>query len=108
MRLNVLFVNTEITNISLTSHPSSSIVAGDSLILKCSVSLPPEVDGSPVFQLVGPQFVHTRFDNNSGIGYQFSKFRLYKMRTSQSGLYSCRATLNGSIFAYISIHVESK
>ena len=39
--------------ISLTSSPSSSVMAGDTVTLNCSVTLPTGVTGSPYFHWEG-------------------------------------------------------
>ena len=94
-------LSTEPATISLTSSPSSSVVAGESVTLTCSVTLPDGVTGTPDLQWKGPGGVTL---TPCGVGF----VTFHRIRTSQAGQYKCTAILGGSISALISITVQSK
>ena len=94
--------------ISLSSSPSSPIVAGDSLTLTCSVTLPAGVTGTPDFQWVGPGVTTPAAPITSGQEVS-SVLTLSAIATSQAGQYSCTATLSGSsVSTDLTVTVQSK
>ena len=95
--------------ISLNSSPLSPIVAGDSLTLTCSVTLPAGVTGTPNFQWEGPGVTPTpAFPTTSGQEVS-SVLTLSVIATSQAGQYSCTATLSGSsVSTALTSTVQSK
>ena len=99
---------TERATISLTSSPSSPIVAGDSLTLTCSVTLPAGVTGTPDFQWEGPGVTTPAAPTTSGQEVS-SVLTLSAIATSQAGQYSCTATLSGSsVSTALNVTVQSK
>ena len=95
---------TEPATISLA--PSSpAVIAGDSVTLTCSLSLPSGVTGTPVFQWEGPGVTA---DPTSSGGAVFSILTLTNVSTSEAGLYSCTASLRGNISTNTTITVQSK
>ena len=98
---------TEPATISLT--PSSpTVMAGDSVTLTCSISLPSGVTGTPVFQWEGPGVTPTPDDPTSSGGVVSSILTLTSVSTSEAGLYSCTASLRGEISTNTIITVQSK
>ena len=104
-----LFISlTESTTIRLTSSPSpSSITAGNTVTITCSVTLPSGVTDTPSFQWRGPDG-ETHIPTNPTTSGQTvsSVIKIKKIRTSQAGQYTCRASLSGSVSDDISISVE--
>ena len=95
---------TEPATISLT--PSSpTVMAGDSVTLTCSISLPSGVTGTPVFQWEGPGVTLTPDDPTSSGGVVSS---ILTLTASEAGLYSCTASLRGEISTNTIITVQSK
>ena len=103
---NVTFM--EETTISLTSSPSSPVMAGDTVTLTCSVTVPTRVTGAPDFQWEGPGVTPTPADPTTSGQVVSSDLTLSEIATSQAGQYTCTATLNRSNSSYISITVQSK
>ena len=98
---------TEPATISLT--PSSpTVMAGDSVTLTCSISLPSGVTDTPVFQWEGPGVTPTPADPTSSGGVVSSILTLTSVSTSEAGLYSCTASLRGEISTNTIITVQSK
>ena len=93
--------------ISLTAS-SPSIIAGDTVTLTCSVTLPSGVNGAPVFQWEGPGVTPTPADSTTSEGIVSSELTLSEISTSQAGLYTCTATLGGSNTTSTIITVQSK
>ena len=95
---------TEPATISLT--PSSpTVMAGDSVTLTCSLSLPSGVTDTPVFQWEGPGVTD---DPTSSGGVVSSILTLTSVSTSEAGLYSCIASLRGEISTNTIITIQSK
>ena len=94
--------------ISLSSSPSSPIMAGDSLTLTCSVTLPAGVTGTPDFQWEGPGVTPTPAGPTTSGQEMSSVLTLSAIATSQAGQYSCTATLNGSVSTNLTVTVQSK
>ena len=90
---------TEPAIVSITSSPSSPVMAGDNITLTCSVTLPTGVTGTPDIQWEGP-----------GVSGQMvsSDLTLSEITTSQAGQYTCTATLSGSVSNSVNITVRSK
>ena len=95
--------------ISLTSSPSFSIMAGDTVTLTCSVTLPSAVTDTPVLQWEGPTGINSTSVISMTNGITVSRnLILDGISTSQAGEYTCTATLSGSITHSITITVQSK
>ena len=95
--------------ISLSSSPSSPIVAGESVTLTCSVILPAGVTGTPDFQLEGPGVTPTPAAPTTSGQEVSSVLTLSAIATSQAGQYSCTATLSGSsVSTDLTVTVQSK
>ncbi|CAI8039192.1 Hemicentin-2, partial [Geodia barretti] len=95
-------VTIERANITLASSPSSPILAGGSVTITCSISLPSGVTGTPVLRWEGPGATEsTRND-----GSLSSNLTLSSISTSQAGVYMCTATLDGSVSADTNITVQ--
>ena len=95
--------------ISLISSPSFSVVAGESVTLTCSVTLPDGVTGTPGFQWEGPGGVTlTPADSTTSGQTVSSDLTLSEISTSQAGQYTCTATLYSSITRSTIITVQSK
>ena len=95
-------------SIHLTSSPSPA-VAGDTVSLACSVTLPGRVTGTPDFQWKGPGGVTiTPADSTTNGGTVSSDLTLSEISTSQAGQYTCTATLSGSNTTSTTITVQSE
>ena len=80
-------------------------MAGDTLTLTCFISVPPGVNGSPVFNWEGPGETPTPANPTSSGRVTYSKLTLDVIATSQAGLYKCIAILGGSISTNITVTV---
>ena len=89
--LHVLFPQDPLM-ISLSSTTSSPM-AGESVSLTCSVTLPGAVNGSPVFQWVGPGDTPTPADPSTSGQMVTSTLTLSAVKTSQAGQYTCTASV---------------
>ena len=90
------------------SLSTSSPMAGEPVLLTCSVTLPVTISGSPVFQWVGPG--NTPIPSTSG-QVVTSTLTLSAVRTSQAGQYTCTASLEGTTLtnsSIVEITVQSK
>ena len=94
--------------ISLTSSPSSSIVAGETVILNCSITLPPEVIDTPNIQWEGPGVIPTPADPTLNGEEVSSVLTLSNISTSQAGQYTCTATLTGARLVMVSVNITVK
>ena len=95
--------------VSLSSSPLSPIVAGESLTLTCSVTLPAGVTGTPDFQWEGPGVTPTPAAPTISGKEVSSILTLSAIATSQAGQYSCTATLSGSsVSTALTVTVQSK
>ena len=83
-------------------------MTGDTVTLTCSVTLPSGVTGTPVFQWEGPGVTPTPADPTTSEGMVSSELTLSEISTSQAGLYTCTATLSGSINTSTIITVQSR
>ena len=92
---------TEPITISLTS---STIMAGNSVTLTCSVTLPTGM--TPSFQWEVPGEVTPTPANNGEL--ISSIITISEIKTSQAGQYTCTATLGGSVSTSVNITVQSK
>ena len=91
------------------SPSTSSPVAGESVSLTCSVTLPGAVSGSPVFQWAGPGDTPTPAAPSTSGQVATSTLTLSAVRTSQAGQYTCTASLEGStVSSAVDITVQSK
>ena len=98
---------------SFTSSPSSPIMAGDTVTLTCSVSLPSGVTDTPDFQWEGPGANPSPANPTTSGQIVSSDLTLSEIATSQAGQYTCIATLIGSVMtimihASVIITVQSK
>ena len=85
------------------------MVAGESVSLTCSVTLPDGVTGTPDFQWEGPgRVTPTPADSTTSGQTASSYLTLSEIYTSQAGQYTCTATLSGSITTSTIITVQSK
>ena len=82
-------------------------MAGDTVTLTCSVTLPSGVTGTPVFQWEGPGVTPTPADPTTSGVMVSSELTLSEISISQAGLYTCTATLSGSITTSTIITVQS-
>ena len=80
-------------------------MAGDTLTLTCSISLPPGVNGTPVFNWKGPGESPTPANLTTSGGVTYSELTLDVIAASQAGLYKCIASLGGSISTNITVTV---
>ena len=78
---------------------------GEIVTLTCSVTLSSGVTGTPVFQWVGPDGVTLTPDDSMTNGLS-SNLTLNEITTSQSGQYTCTATLIGTINTSLNIVVQ--
>ena len=100
--------STEPAIISLTSSPFFPVMAGDTVTLTCSVTLPTGVTGTPDFQWEGPEVTPIPADPTSSGQTVSSDLTLSEIATSQAGQYTCTAILNVSISHSVIITVHSK
>ena len=95
-------------NVSLTSSPSSPIIAGDTVTLTCSVPLLPGIIDTPEFKWKGPGGVTLTPTVTTTSGLVVSSvFTLSEIATSHAGQYTC--TIRGTALrASENITVQSK
>ena len=94
---------TEPLTISLNS---STIMAGDTVTLTCSITLP---TGTPDFQWETPGETTPTPANLVTSGQMFSSaLTLTEIVTSQAGQYTCTATLSGSVNTSVILTIQSK
>ena len=94
---------------SSLSSSTSTPMAGESVSLTCSVTLPGTVSGSPVFQWVGPGHTPTPAAPSTSGQVVTSTLTLRAVRTSQAGQYTCTASLEGStVSSTVNITVQGK
>ena len=94
--------------ISLSYSSSSPIMAGDSLTLICSVTLPAGVTGTPGFQWEEPGVTPTPAAPTTSGQEVSSVLTLSAIATSQAGQYSCTATLrDSSVNIVLNVTVQS-
>ena len=106
-----LLPNYTVPTISLTSFPSSSIIAGNTVTLNCSVTLPDGVTGTVHFYWEDPNGIILAQNDSISRGQIVSSgITLNEIRTSQAGLYNCTATHDhsGTFTATIIILVQSQ
>ncbi|CAI8048275.1 Opioid-binding protein/cell adhesion molecule, partial [Geodia barretti] len=96
-------VTIERVNITLASSPSSPILAGGSVTITCSISLASGVIGTPVLRWEVPGATEFTKQNDGGSS---SNLTLSSISTSQAGVYSCSAFLDGSVAADTVITVQ--
>ena len=82
-------------------------MAGETVSLNCSVTLPGGVSGTPVFQWVGSGNIPPPVNLSTGGQVVTSTLTLSPVRTSQAGQYTCTATLDGcSANSTVAINVQ--
>ena len=74
----------------------SSPMAGESVSLTCSITLPGAVNGTAVFQWVGPGDTSTPADPSTSGQVVTSTLTFSAVRTSQAGEYTCTASVEGT------------
>ena len=90
----------------MISLNSSNIIAGDTVTLNCSITLP---TSTPEFQWEGPGGVTpVPADPTISGGLIFSVLTLREIKTSQAGQYTCTVTFDGSVSTSINITVQSE
>ena len=99
--------STEQASISLYATPSYLVEIGHNVTLTCSVSLPEDVAGTPVYDWEGPA------DNLDPTLFECDEdpcrsITLYGVDESQAGLYACSVSLGGSISTNTNITVVGK
>ena len=96
------------------SPSTSSPMAGESVSLTCSVTLPGTVSGTPVFQWAGPGDTLTPAAPTTSGPVVNSTLTLRAVKTSQAGQYICTASVEGHnwtvsiAFRSVNITVQSK
>ena len=84
-------------------------MAGATVTLNCSLSLPSGITDTPVFQWEGPSGVtFTPVGPVTTGGVVSSNLTLSEISASEAGVYSCTASLRGFISAFINITVQSE
>ena len=83
-------------------------MAGGTVTLTCSVTLPTGVTGTPDFQWEGPGLSSTPADPTTSGQMVSSDLTLSEIATSQAGQYTCTASLSGSVNISVIINVQSK
>ena len=95
--------------LSLISFPSSPVMAGESVTLTCSLTLPDGVTSTPDFQWEGPGGVTpTPADSTTSGQTVSSDLTLSEISTSQAGQYTCTANITGGFRAATIVSVQSK
>ena len=97
--------------ISVTSSPSSTAMAGDTVTLTCSLTLFEELTITPDFQWVGPDGVTLTGAYQVTIGQTLfsSVLQLHWIKASEAGQYNCTAILGRYITSNTTtITVQSK
>ena len=78
-------------------------MAGDTVTLTCSVTLPTGVTGTPDFQWEGPGVTPTPADPIISGQMISSDFTLSEIATSQAGQYTCTTALSESVMINTSL-----
>ena len=89
--IHVFYTYPEVQLMISVSKPL--IVAGDSVTLTCSMTLPNGVTGSPEFQWEGPGETPDPAALSTSGQEVTSQLTLSAIRTSQAGQYTCTASL---------------
>ena len=106
--IHIVYFPSDSLSINTTSSALSP-VAGDSTELTCSVTLPPQVMGNPVFQWAGPGDIPTPAEPSTSGQVVTSLLILNSIRTSQAGQYTCTVTVNNTLhMSNVDIAVQSK
>ena len=98
------FFSTEPVAVSITPYPSATIVAGGSLTLNCSISLPSGIGHTPTFQWEGPE----GNQNPMLIERRVSSLTVNDVQPADAGVYSCTVTLGGSITNSTTVNVQGQ
>ena len=100
--------STEQASISLYATPSHLVEVGHNVTLTCSVSLPKDVAGTPVYDWEGPadNFDPALFECDEDPCRSITT--LYDVDESHTGLYACNVSLGGSISTNTNITVVGK
>ena len=94
-------------NISLTAL-SSPIMAGESLILTCYITLPRELTDTPSFSWTGPKKNYTAADIQTHDRVFISTLMLNGVLPADAGMYNCTAILGGSLTESINVTVSGE
>ena len=78
-------------------------MAGVTIILNCSISLPTGVVGTPIFEWMGPG---ASTKNTHSEGNMFSILTLNEIRPSRAGLYTCTIKFGGFISTSTNVTVS--
>ena len=84
---------------------TSSPMAGEAVSLTCSVTLPGTVNGTAVFQWVGPGDTLTPAGPSTSGQVVTSTLTLSAVRTSQAGQYTCTVSVEGPNQTAISVNI---
>ena len=87
------------------SPSTSSPTAGESVSLTCSITLPGTVNGTAVFQWVGPGDTPTPADPSTSGQVVYNTLILSAVRTSQAGQYTCTVSVEGPNRTAISVNI---
>ena len=84
-------------------------MAGGSLTLNCSISLPSGIGHTPTFQWEGPEGnQNPTMSTPMLIEGRVSSLTLDDVQPADAGVYSCVATLGGSITNTITVNVQGQ
>lgn len=105
----ISFLSADPLMISLSLSTPSPVV-GTSLTLTCSITLPPTVISTPVFQWAGPGDTPEPAAPSTSEQVVTSTLTLSAVRTSQAGTFICNSSLNGTVYssAAVDVTVQSK
>ena len=78
-------------------------MAGVTVVLNCSISLPTGIVGTPRIEWMGPG---ASMNTTHSEGNTFSILTLNEIEPSQAGLYTCTAILGGSISTTTNVTVS--
>ena len=93
--------------ISLTAS-SPLIMAGEDLILTCSITLPRELIGTPSFSWTGPEESHTAAAHQTHDRMFVSTLMVNSILPADGGMYNCTAILGGSLTESINVTVSGE
>lgn len=100
--------NIEPIDIDITSSSFSSIVAGDSVTITCTVTLPDSVPPTLNIDWQKPDDLYTPVYPITSGQTVTSKLFISNIATSEAGKYTCNVTMSDTDHASIYITVQSK
>ena len=84
-------------------------MAGGSLTLNCSISLPSGIGRTPTFQWEGPKGSQNPTMSTPMLsGGRVSSLTVNDVQPADAGVYSCTATLGGSITNTTTVNVQGQ